>query len=116
MFLNYRRLQLMAAWKKTNLVVVDAIYDQMYILYFTVVPQWALVGWVPGVLAGSQGSWLASRGHGWLPGALVGSQGSWFSPRGLGWLPGFLAGSQGSWPTPRGLDWFPGVLVGSQGL
>ena len=65
----------MAAWKKTNLVVVDAIYDQMYILYFTVVPQWALVGWVPGSwLVGSQGYWLAPRALGWLPVAMVGSQ------------------------------------------
>ena len=63
----------MAAWKKTNLVVVDAIYDQMYILYFTVVPQWALVGFVQGVLAGTQGPWLTPRVIGWLPGVLAGS-------------------------------------------
>ena len=72
LFLNFRRLQLMAAWKKTNLVVVDAIYDQMYILYFTVVPQWALDGWVPGSwLVGSQGYWLAPRDLVWLLVALV---------------------------------------------
>ena len=61
----------MAAWNKTNLVVVDAIYDQMYIMYFTVVPQWALVGWLPGVLVGSQGPWLAPRGLVWFLVALV---------------------------------------------
>ena len=91
----------MAAWKKTNLVVVDAIYDQMYILYFIVVPQWALVGWFPGVLAGSQGYWLAPRGLGSLPGFLAGSQGLWLAPRGLGWLPGVFALTRGSWLAPR---------------